>query len=138
MECGTHSPWVSRLLQDLEHEVIVANPRRLRLISESDRKNDKADAQILAKLAQAAPDLLSPIQHRSEAVQFDLAAIKARDAAVLSRARLVTAIRGIVKSTGGRLATCSTGVFSKRAMEGSPAALIESVKPLLRVVEQLT
>jgi transposase len=27
MECGTHSPWVSRTLQELGHEVIVANPR---------------------------------------------------------------------------------------------------------------
>lgn len=51
IECGTHSPWVSRLLQQLGHEVIVANPRRLRLISENDRKNDKADARLLAKLA---------------------------------------------------------------------------------------
>jgi transposase len=138
MECGTHSPWVSRLLQELGHEVIVANPRRLRLISESDRKNDKADAQLLAKLAQAAPDLLSPVHHRAERVQFDLAVIKARDVAVLSRARLVTAIRGIVKSVGGRLAVCSTGVFSKKALEDCPAELLVSIQPLLRVIDQLT
>ena len=120
MECGTHSPWVSRLLEELGHEVIVANPRRLRLISESDRKNDKADARMLAKLGNAAPELLSPVHHRSEQVQFDLAIIKARDAAVLGRARLVTAIRGIVKSVGGRLAVCSTGVFSKRHSKAVP------------------
>ena len=42
IECGTHSPWVSRLLQELGHEVIVANSRRLRLIAESNRKNDNA------------------------------------------------------------------------------------------------
>lgn len=138
MECGTHSPWVSRLLEELGHEVIVANPRRLRLISESDRKNDKADARMLAKLGHAAPELLSPVHHRSEQVQFDLAIIKARDAAVLGRARLVTAIRGIVKSVGGRLPVCSTGVFSKKALEGCPAELLQAIKPLLTVVEQLT
>jgi transposase len=118
--------------------VIVANPRRLRLISESDRKNDKTDAHLLAKLGQAAPDLLSPVQHRSEEVQFDLAIIKARDAAVLSRARLVAAIRGIVKSVGGRLAVCSTGVFSKKALEDCPAELLDAIQPLLRIVEHLT
>jgi transposase len=138
MECGTHSPWVSRLLVELGHEVIVANPRRLRLISESDRKNDKADARLLAKLGQAAPDLLSPVQHRSEQVQYDLAIIKAREATVLSRARLVTAIRGIVKSVGGRLAVCSTGVFSKKALESCPVELLESIKPLLGIIEHLT
>jgi transposase len=94
--------------------------------------------RLLAKMAQGAPDLLSPLQHRSERVQFDLAVIKARDAAVLGRARLVTAIRGIVKSVGGRLAVCSTGVFSKKALEGCPAKLMESISPLLRIVESLT
>ena len=131
IECGTHSPWVSRLLQELGHEVIVANPRRLRLISESDRKNDKADARLLAKLGQAALDLLSPVQHRSEQVQFDLAIIKARDAAVLSRARLVThyAASSSLWGAGSRCAPlgCSQRKRSKVARRScsnpsSPAA----------------
>ena len=57
VEVGTHSPWVSRLLEELGHEVIVANPRKLRLITESDAKNDHADAALLARLAYAGPDL---------------------------------------------------------------------------------
>jgi hypothetical protein len=40
MEAGTHSGWISRLL---DHEVIVANPRQLLLIAESDSKNDRAE-----------------------------------------------------------------------------------------------
>jgi transposase len=122
LECGTHSPWVSRLLQELGHEVIVANPRRLRLISESDRKNDKADSRTLARLAQVAPDLLAPGHHRSERVQVDLATIKARDAVIRSRTALISAMRGIIKSGGSRLAVCSTGVFAKTAMDNCPAA----------------
>jgi transposase len=117
IECGTHSPWVSRLLQELGHDVIVANPRRLRLIAESNRKNDKADARTLATIAQAAPSLLKQVHHRSERVQLDLATIKARDTAVQARSRMVAAIRGIVKSTGGRLTVCSTGAFAKKALE---------------------
>ena len=35
LEVGTHSPWVSRQLGAMGHEVIVANPRKVRLISES-------------------------------------------------------------------------------------------------------
>lgn len=138
LECGTHSPWVSRLLEKLGHEVIVANPRRLRLISESDRKNDKADARTLARLAQAAPDLLAPVHHRCEQIQLDLATIKARDAAVRSRTALVSAIRGIVKSSGSRLAVCSTGVFAKNALEACPSALREALLPLIRIVEKLS
>ena len=38
LEIGTHSPWISRLLRQLGHEVIVANARKVRLIGESGRK----------------------------------------------------------------------------------------------------
>jgi transposase len=114
IECGTHSPWVSRLLRELGHDVIVANPRRLRLIAESNRKNDNADARTLATVTQAAPGLLKQVHHRSERVQLDLATIKARDTAVQARSRMVAAIRGIVKSTGGRLTVCSPAHLQRR------------------------
>ena len=45
LETGTHSPWVSRLLSELGHEVIVAHARNVRLIGESRRKDDRLDAQ---------------------------------------------------------------------------------------------
>jgi transposase len=32
LETGTHSPWVSRVLSELGHEVIVAHARNVRLI----------------------------------------------------------------------------------------------------------
>ena len=49
LETGTHSPWVSRLLSDLGHEAIVAHARNVRLIGESRRKDDRLDAQALAR-----------------------------------------------------------------------------------------
>lgn len=45
IEAGTHSPWVSRLLAGLGHEVIVANPRKVRLISDNEGKDDPVDAE---------------------------------------------------------------------------------------------
>src|SRR5262249_3498599 len=72
IEVGTHSPWVSRLLRSFGHEVIVANPRQLELITKSSRKTDKVDARTLARLARMDPELLRPIQHRSEKAQMDL------------------------------------------------------------------
>src|SRR5450631_2914830 len=41
LEAGTHSPWVSRLLNELGHEVVVANPRKIRAITASESKNDR-------------------------------------------------------------------------------------------------
>jgi transposase len=138
LEVGTHSPWSSRLLEELGHEVIVANPRKLRLITESDAKNDHADAALLARLAYAGPDLLSPVKHRSAQVQNDLAVVRARDVAVTARARMVTAVRGIVKSTGDRLKVCSTGAFASKALADCPESLRLALLPLLRVIQQLT
>src|SRR5258705_8354987 len=63
LEAGTHSPWISRLLIVLGHEVLVANPRKLRLIAESDAKHDRADAHLLARLAHVGPALLAPISY---------------------------------------------------------------------------
>ena len=58
LEIGTHSPWISRLLSELGHEVIVANARKVRLIGESRKKDDRLDAQTLARLARIDPELL--------------------------------------------------------------------------------
>ena len=73
LEVDTHSPWISRLLRELGHEVLVANPGRVRLIAESLRKTDRTDAETLARLGRADPQLLSPITHRSAQAQTDLA-----------------------------------------------------------------
>src|SRR6202046_10028 len=53
LEIGTHSPWISRLLSELGHEVVVANARKVRLIGESRKKDDRLDAQTVARLGRA-------------------------------------------------------------------------------------
>jgi hypothetical protein len=78
LETGTHSPWVSRLLSGFGHEVIVAHARNVRLIGESRRKDDRLDAQTLARLARIDPELLCPVKHRSAQAQADLTVIRAR------------------------------------------------------------
>ena len=78
LEVGSHSPWVSRQLAGYGHEVIVANPRRVRLITQSVKKNDRLDAEQLGRLARVDPKLLSPIRHRGAEAQADLAVIRAR------------------------------------------------------------
>src|SRR5664279_3838092 len=71
LEAGGHSPWVSRQLQEFGHEVIVANPRNVRLIGESTRKDDRLDARTLARLARIDPMLLSPVTHRTQQHRID-------------------------------------------------------------------
>src|SRR5437868_126280 len=106
LEIGTHSPWISRLLGELGHEVIVANARKVRLIGESRKKDDRLDAQTLARLARIDPELLYPVRHRSAQAQADLTLIRARAGLVRARTGLVNTARGLAKSYGERLRVC--------------------------------
>ena len=138
MEAGTHSPWISRLLKRLGHQAIVANARKLRAISQNESKNDKADAEMLARLALSDPRLLSPLEHRSVERQRDLNLIRSRDVLVRARTMLVNAVRGLTKSAGGRVPACSTDYFIEHAKPALPAELKRAAAPLLTEIESLT
>jgi transposase len=137
METGTHSPWVSRVLTALGHEVIVGHAQKVRLITKSRRKDDRLDARTLARLARIDPELLSPVKHRSAQAQLHLTEIRARAVLVSARTALVNAARGLVKSYGERLPKCGTQQFSRETTKGSSAGLREALDPLLREIESL-
>jgi transposase len=138
IEVGTHSPWLSRLLKSFGHEVIVANARQVKLISASSRKDDRLDAQTLARLARVDPQLLRPIQHRSERAQGHLIVIRVRAALVDARTGLVNSARGLAKAIGERLPSCDTDQMGVERLDGLPAEVQETLRPLLAIVESLT
>src|SRR5215218_2245209 len=117
IETGTHSPWVSRLLEECGHEVLVANARKLRLIYANKQKTDEVDAENLARLARLDPKLLYPLKHRGEDSQAHLALIRSRQALVGCRTQLVNHVRGAVKSFGARLPKCPARSFHNKAAE---------------------
>src|SRR5712691_255242 len=78
LETGTHSPWVSRLLTELGHKVIVAHAQKVPWITKSSRKDDRHDARTLARLARVDPELLGPVRHRSAQAQLHITVIRAR------------------------------------------------------------
>jgi transposase len=137
MEAGTHSRWVGRIVAACGHEVIVANPRKVRLIGHNQRKSDRADALRLAQLARTNPDWLGPIQHRGEQAQQDLAVVRSRDALVQSRTLLVNRVRGTLKSFAVRPLKCSTESFAKKIAPTIPDALKPSLLPLLELLFEL-
>ena len=138
LEVGTHSPWASRLLSELGHEVIVANPRRVRLISANDSKSDAVDAELLARLGRADPKLLSPISHRGQEAQRDLVLLRNRDGFVRARTQLINQARGFSKSLGDRLPSSSPAAFSKRVREAKKEELFPGFGKLLQLVDSLT
>jgi transposase len=138
IEAGTHSPWVSRLLEECGHEVLVANARKTRLIYSNKRKTDQIDAENLARLARLDPRLLYPLKHRGEDAQAHMALIRSREALVDCRTQLVNHVRGAVKSFGHRLPKCPARSFHKRASEHIPEALLPALGPILEQIASLT
>ena len=141
IEAGTHSPWISRLIEEMGCRAIVANPRKLRAIYQNDRKSDELDARMLAKLARADESLLYPVEHVSEPAQRDLLRIKLRDNLVRQRVGVINAVRSTLKGLGYRLASPNTTCFAKRArtrLEKDDPELLAMIEPSLLVVDTLT
>jgi transposase len=139
MEAGGSSPWVSRLLGSLGHEVVVCSPRRVRLIAESSLKNDKVDAEVLARLVRLDPEFLKPIQHRSEQAQLLRANLKVRSAMVEARTKWINTIRGLLRSFGYNVSGKVAHTFVERVdLMKLPDDLRAVIAPLLEQLDLLT
>lgn len=138
LEVSTHSPWVSRQLTALGHEIVVAHTSDMYSQGRRKRRNDKLDAEFLARQGRADVKLLHPIQHRSAEAQQDLALLRARDQLVQARTKLINHVRGAVKSLGARISKCSAEGFAERAARQLPEPLRPSLTPLLEVIADLT
>jgi len=137
LEVGGHSAWVSELLGDLGHEVIVANARKLRMIFQSDTKNDRLDAEQLARVARMDPKLLYPIEHRERSARADLAVMRSRDALVTTRTRLVNHIHGVLKSFGHRVKKYPAPGFHRQVAGEIPDELKPALQPILDTLAAL-
>jgi transposase len=138
LEAGTHSPWISRYLTGLGATVIVANPRKLHAISRHERKCDRRDAVMLARLARADAALLHPLTHGSAQAQHDLLGLKLRDSLVRTRVNLINTVRFTLKSLGHSVSNPSSEAFHKNILTAVPADCLPVVRPVLAVLALLT
>jgi transposase len=137
VEVGTHSAWTQEVIGGCGHEVVVANPRLMEGAKRRKRKNDRIDANKLARLGRVDPQSLHPMEHRSAEVRQDLVLLRARDALVAVRTELINTTRGLVKSMGQRLGKCSSRSFAGRAEEEIPIEIRESLLPLVQITDAL-
>jgi len=138
VEVGTHSAWVREVICGYGHEVLVANPRLMEGSKRRKRKNDRIDANKLARLGRVDPQSLHPMQHRRAEVRQDLVMLRARDALVAARTELINTTRGLVKSMGARLPKCSSPSFAQKVEEAVPAEIQEALLPLVRMTAALS
>jgi len=117
---------------------MVANARKVRLIGESGKKDDRRDAQTLARLTRIDPELLDPVKHRSAQAQPDLMMIRARAGLVRARTGLVNTARGRAKSYGERRRGCNVRNMNPEKAEGLSPELQSALAPLLAGIEVLS
>lgn len=138
IEAGTHSPWISGLLEEMGFQVYVGNPRKLRMIWDSIDKSDERDARMLAMVCRMEPKLLWPIRHRGMKAHSDLEIIKARNMLVETRTKLINHVRSVVKGVGERLPICSAASFSRRVVDLLPDELLCALIPLVDTISDIT
>ena len=138
MEAGTHRPWVSRFLQELGLRVIVANPRKTRAIYQNERKSDRRDAMMLARLARMDPTLLHPVEHGSQEAQQDMLELKLRDSLVRARVALINAVRFTLKSLGYPVSNPSSERFHKLVLSEVPESIGEMIAHNVAAIAELT
>lgn len=141
MEVGMQSPWTSRFLKDLGHRVLVANPRKVRVISQNTRKSDRNDAELLARIARSDERLLYPVEHVSEEMQRDLLQIKLRDNLVRQRVDIISSVRFTLKSLGITLPSPNSESFARharRTLAKEHSDMLVLIEPSLRVLDGMT
>ena len=139
LEVGTHSPWISSLLEAIGHEVYVANTRKMGGGKKKRRqKNDKLDAESVARQERSDPRALFPIRHRGEKARHALVLLRARHAVICARTKLICSSRGLVKSFGDRLPRCSADSFHNIDRSAVPEMLLETLEPLFRQIGTMT
>jgi len=133
LEAGAQCAWVTEALQDLGFEVVVANPRKLKAISTNTRKNDRNDAEMLARLVAVDRSLLSPVTLRDPAQQRALNLLGTRHALVEQRTAAINRIRSCCKSVGLRLQSTAPTALAKLQSD-IPAPLRDCLAPLFALV----
>jgi len=136
LETGGQSAWISRAIEGLGHELLIANARDAG--GKGARKNDRRDAEQLARCGRLDPVALNPTRVRGEQAQAGLTRLRVREALVRARTQLINAVRSTAKAYGERVVKCSTNVFAERARTSLSAETATATESLLSQIESLS
>jgi transposase len=140
IEACTNASWVGWTLEECGQRVLVADPRSIGLIHKKSRKNDRRDAEKLARLARADEQLVYPTHLRSRERTEAMAEVRARAALVATRTRLVNTTRALAKMQGVRLSRCSPRGLGRmiEPLERTRPTLFATLTPLVAAIDALS
>lgn len=142
LETCTVSSWVARLLEELGHEVLVCNPRRLKMIASSTLKTDKLDAEILgrmARLSQLDPDLVHSVTVRARATQLLRSEFRGRDHLVAMRTQAINFVRAVLRADAIPVPRCNSDAFAAKInLEALPPDVRCVIEAQVELIANLT
>jgi len=138
LEASTESEWVARCLEELGHEVVVADPNFAPMYATRSRrvKTDKRDARTLAEACKLGA--YRPAHRTSDEQRHMRAQLAVREALVRTRTRYISLVRALVRREGPRVADGEAESFVKRVEAlALPGRLKAEVAPLLSLLLHL-
>jgi transposase len=136
IEASTESEWVARCLEELGHEVIVADPNYAPMYASRSRrvKTDRRDAQALMDACRLGA--YRPAHRTSEPQRRVRGLLAVRDHLVRSRVRQIGLLRALLRREGLRVRSGSAGNFAARLAElALPEWLHTMLGPVLATME---
>lgn len=140
METGQSSRFVEKVVRGCGiDEVMVLDARQLAVVTQSARKSDVQDAELIARMVRHNDlVLVNTIEHRDDTLQYDYALISTRATLVKARAKMITFTKLMVKSFGVRMKSSSASNFQKQLISINDDWLRAILDPLFMVLTSLT
>jgi transposase len=138
IEASTESEWVARCLEELGHEVVVADPNFAPMCATRSRrvKTDRRDARSLAEACKLGA--YRPVHRTSDEQRHVRARLTVREALVRTRTRYVSLVRTLLRQQGLRVGTGTPERLAERVDQlGLSGRIMSEVAPLLALLLQV-
>lgn len=135
IEASTESEWVARCLEELGHEVIVADPNFAPMYASRSRKvkTDRRDARALCEACRLGA--YRPSHRTSDPSRHRRAQVAAREVLVRTRTKFISLMGALVRREGYRIRSGGAANFAARLEElDLPEHLRDEIAPLLTVM----
>jgi transposase len=128
MESSTESEWVARLLEEMGHEVVVADPNFAPMYATRNKKvkTDKRDARTLAEACRLGA--YRPAHRVSDQQWVVRSLLTLRETVIRTRTKYISVVRSLLRHQGYRVPSGSPEHFLERVQRmGLPAPLLDQV-----------